>query len=218
MHGINCYADLLSHRSRENIGRDASRYLFYFSTVSTTSTADHTIHMSSYKGYRTGQKRPWDFSGGEVSGTTCDGDLETEPSSPVDHGLPNIKKVLQDGLDCVTKAANINWAFGGALLQPVNPGLTLKKSGIVGLPLSVNDIARIQEVAETCPSSVDETISNERTHWRISPDQFTLQNPAWEGYVRDLASNILGKPSRYFGIELIGLRLEQASDVAAPDL
>ena len=46
--------------------------------------------------------------------------------------------------------------------------------------------------------------------WKLGPDRFTLRNPAWDTYVRDLALTLLGMTAGSYDMELVGLTLEQS--------
>ena len=183
------------------------------------------VQMSRYQSSPRGRKRPWEFdhedersSNDDCDSASQDTNAEDKSENDKNISISEVKEVLQYGLDSVKSAANRDWAFGGTLANPVNPGLVLEKSGIVGLPLSVHDISRIQEIADPSPNHVDESVAPQRTYWKVSPDKFTLQNPAWEGYVRDLASKTLGKPARSFRMELASLSFEQRSSRFPSDM
>lgn len=126
--------------------------------------------------------------------------------------MDEIKEVLQNCLGGVSTAADRNWAFGGPPLHAANPGLTLPKSGIVGLPLSPHDVFRIQHEARGSIRDMDNP-NAEKSPWRtLSADQFGLRNPAWATFVKDLVSETFGSSAGLCQIDLIGLTLEEASE------
>ena len=168
--------------------------------------------MSTYQSLSRGSKRPWELGHDDEPpathlSDTADHDEDEREEVHVNEDMSEIKEVLQNTLDGISAAAEKDWAFGGSLLQAVNPGLTLKESGIVGLPLSTDGISRIQAVAQSDHFRTDPSPSV----WKLSPDQFTLRNPAWKTYVEDLASTLLEMTAGTYNMELVGLSLEQSS-------
>ena len=178
------------------------------------------------KTYNIGSKRPWwetskdedpevqgESDGSEDSdGQSTSSTPDTRVLDPEDQ-MEEIKEVLKNCLDGMTTEADHEWAFNGKLLNAVNPGLTLKESGIVGLPLSVHDVPRIKEEASRRNGGIGTATSDDASVWNLSPDQFTLRNPAWEGSVKEIGSKTLGMSAQSLRLELVGLRLEQASSI-----
>ena len=167
--------------------------------------------MSTYQSLSRGRKRPWEIEHDDELATThfpdtADHDYNVLEKGHVNEDMSDIKEVLQNTLDGISAAAEKDWAFGGTLFQAVNPGLTLKESGIVGLPLSTHGVSRIQAAAQPDYNSPGSSSSM----WKLTPDQFTLRNPAWETYVRDLALTLLGMTAGTYHMELMGLSLEQS--------
>lgn len=176
--------------------------------------------------YTVGCKRPWwDTSKREDS--ECDSESNGSEDSDVqstnitldgrvldvEDQMDEIKEVLKNCLDGMAADADPEWAFNGELGYAVNPGLTLRESGIVGLPLSVHDVPRIKEEANRSGDGIGTATSDGASIWNLSPDQFTLRNPAWERSVKEIGSATLGMSTESLRLELVGLRLEQASNI-----
>ena len=132
----------------------------------------------------------------------------------VEHDMHEIKEVLQNSLDGISTAADRDWAFGGPLLRAANPGLTLPKSGIVGLPLSLHDVFRIRDEARGGMSDIDKPKLNGENSscWTLSAEQFGVRNPAWAAFVKDFVWETFGSSAGLYQIDLIGLKLEEASE------
>lgn len=125
--------------------------------------------MTQTPGYQMsrGCKRPWEFEhDDELPITNRSDTADHDDDVRVNEDMSEIKEVLQNTLDGISGAAEKDWAFGGSLLQAVNPGLTLKESGIVGLPLSTHDISRVQAAAQSDLSSKDSS----QSMWKLSPN------------------------------------------------
>lgn len=120
--------------------------------------------------------------------------------------MDNVKECLQNTLDCINSVADQDWAFGDRLDHVPSPGLTLKSSGIVGLPLSAQDADRIRR--EAAPTGGMKRLP--RGSCVLDPEQFELRNPAWAQYVQALAERIvpLGKACQ---VRIFSLALDDAA-------
>lgn len=138
--------------------------------------------MAAYP-YITGSKRPWDAGSASIDQRDTESNSSTDvPMSKEDEiwKIEETKECIRNCLDSISSAADEAWAFGGHLDDAPNTGLTLSSSGVVGLPLSSHGADRIRAEAKqnTGPCV-------------LGPDSFKLRNPAWNLYVRKLASRLL---------------------------
>ena len=129
----------------------------------------------------------------------------------IERDMDEIKEVFQNTLDGISTPADRDWAFGDPLLHAANPGLTLPKSGIVGLPLSAHDVSRIQDEAQESLSNTDSPTAEKLSCWTFSAEQFGIRNPGWNSFVKDFVRETFGKSLGFYQIDLLGLRLEGAS-------
>ncbi|KAL9578792.1 MAG: hypothetical protein Q9212_005497, partial [Teloschistes hypoglaucus] len=75
-----------------------------------------------------------------------------------------------------------SFATQGVLPEAVNPGLSVKDLGTIGLPLSTRDEAELVKVCHQAPfGKGSETIvdTNVRNTLEVNADQLELRNPAW---------------------------------------
>lgn len=105
-----------------------------------------------------------------------------------------IKDLIRDHLDDIEGARE--WASWASLSDGVNPGLSLKSSGIVGLPLSTQEALRIKQESGLERSGGDEPENSPDFLCELSTDAFELRNPAWQGYVQ----LVLAKAKEALGI------------------
>lgn len=187
---------------------------------------------SDFQSYPVGSKRPWEpwepwppwetqayedaledaLSSNEDTGEESSSESEIDSSSQasevpeeVTRELHEIKQVLRKGLDGISSFADQDRAFGGRLDGAPNPGLTLKSSGILGLPLSPRDLFRIRHEADW----EDEVKHRTGYSCIVGSDRFELKNPAWTSYVHSLVSKILSThPTSDFQIQLVDLTLQ----------
>ena len=163
--------------------------------------------------YAPGSKRPWDHDlGNDSADVNAEATTTQSNVAPVEHDIDEIKEVLQNCLDGISTAADRDWAFRGPLLHAANPGLTLPRSGIVGLPLSPHDVSRIQDEARGGISNTENPNAGYSSCWILSAEQFALRNPAWAKFVKDLVLGTIGSSAGSYQIDLVGLRLDKATE------
>lgn len=135
-------------------------------------------------------------------------DVENDSDSNVDtdQRMKDVREVLQNTLDGVSSASDQDWVDWHGTKNPINPGLTLKSSGIVGLPLSDSDAVRIAREAMVDGKDFA-TKKVPGDHCDLALDKFELRNPAWHKSVMNLGANILGKRVDEVQAELITLSL-----------
>ncbi len=107
-------------------------------------------------------------------------DVETEASSIMneEYEVGELKHLLRDRQEDIEGACK--WVCWGSLSDGVNPGLSLTTSGIVGLPLSTQEAARIIQESELGSSGSDEAQESSNMLCKLSTDRFELRNPAWQ--------------------------------------
>lgn len=96
--------------------------------------------------------------------------------------VDEIKDSIRQHLDDIQGAGE--WASWASLTDGVNPGLSLKSSGIVGLPLSTPAALRIKQESGLGRSGGGEPENSADLLCKLSTDDFELRNPAWQGYVQ----------------------------------
>lgn len=112
-----------------------------------------------------------------------------------------IKEAIHKCLNNVQGAGS--FAVFENLGTPPLPGLHLKKGGNIGLPLSDRDAQAIIAESHQAPfGKGEETIVDQsvRKTWELSPDDFTLTNPAWKPFV----DGIVSKVSTGLGVDAAG--------------
>lgn len=126
--------------------------------------------------------------------------------------VDGIKDLIRDHLDDIEGARE--WASWASLSDGINPGLSLKSSGIVGLPLSTQEASRIKQESGLERSGGDEPKNSPDLLCELSTDRFELRNPAWQGYIQ----LILPKAKEALGIhgeircELHNLELHEGTN------
>ena len=179
--------------------------------------------------YSTGSKRPWDAeevappetSDEEETGTNSSavssenqilekGENDSDGSVDTDQRMTDVREVLQNTLDGVSSALDQDCVECHGTKNPINPGLTLKSSGIVGLPLSNSDAVRIAREATVGGKDIaaTETLGYDCD---LGPDKFELRNPAWHQSVMNLGAAVLGKSAYEVRAELITLSLHAST-------
>ena len=120
--------------------------------------------------------------------------------------LRDVRNELGSCLDGVRKAHA--WFSHGALVDPVNPGLTLQKNGTVGLPLSVHGARRIFEESLVDGKGSTYKIDAADVACRLEAEQFDLKNPSWAKYIDGVRQQVVkGLSIRNARMELQGLSL-----------
>ena len=100
--------------------------------------------------------------------------------------IEDTKTLLQEYLDDIRGART--WFSFGVDENPVNPGLYLKNSGIVGLPLSEQGAKRIEQ--QVCPVKQQDIayVDQIRNYkWELDLGEFELRNPSWQKYFQALS-------------------------------
>lgn len=78
--------------------------------------------------------------------------------------------------------------------EHVSPGLSIKNTGAVGLPLSHRDAQAIAEVCRKSPfGKKDKTVIDEsvRKTWELDATEFECRNPKWTPYLDRLAQKAM---------------------------
>ena len=123
-------------------------------------------------------------AGGDSAGLKTQAiDLEID-SGPEEEALDfaDIKEHLCDVLTQINKYSNGTFATSGNLPNAVNPGLSVKGLGGIGLPLSEHDAHRIIDLCKArLLDLAEDSISYNSTkhHWTLPVSEFTLRSPAW---------------------------------------
>lgn len=127
-------------------------------------------------------------------------------SSPESNGCskPVRDTLIEELEECLTNVqSDGSFAMFEALNNAPNPGLYLKSSGVVGLPLSDNDAQAIISASHEAPfGKGEETIvdTSVRKTWEISLGEFELRNPAWQPFIE----SIVAKVSAGLGVDAAG--------------
>jgi len=82
----------------------------------------------------------------------------------------------------------------------VLPGLTVDGIGEIALPISSADARRLIKQSNQAPYGRGEATivdTDVRRVWQLEPDQFRLENPKWQPFVRDVATSVKSE----FGIK-----------------
>ncbi|CAH0392542.1 unnamed protein product [Bemisia tabaci] len=85
------------------------------------------------------------------------------------------------------------FAYSASSSSLPNPCLCLKRSGVVGLPLSAGEAQKIISQASQSPfGKGEDTIvdTSIRKSWELNPNQFTLQNPEWKKAVKSILDDV----------------------------
>lgn len=117
----------------------------------------------------------------------------------------NDEEVLRTELDQCLRAIESEGSFAlfEQLENPPNPGLYLKDGGLIGLPLDDHGAGLITKASHAAPfGKGEETIVDTavRKTWELSPQDFQLQNPAWNNFVQ----SIVVKVSKGLGVDPAG--------------
>ena len=104
-------------------------------------------------------------------------DVETKASSITDEDdvpeLDEVKEVLRDHLDNIE--GGHDWATWGKVSDEVDPGITLGKSGVVGLPLSTYDASRIRQESKLKIRDQETSGGAANVFCQLSADHFKLR-------------------------------------------
>jgi hypothetical protein len=128
------------------------------------------------------------------------------PSSPESNGCvkPDRNTLIKDLEECLANVqTDGSFALFEALNNAPNPGLCLKNTSIIGLPLSDHDAQAIVSASHEAPfGKGEETIvdTSVRKTWEVSPGEFELKNPAWQPYIE----SIVAKVSTGLGVDTAG--------------
>ncbi|KAE9367525.1 hypothetical protein N431DRAFT_348602 [Stipitochalara longipes BDJ] len=127
------------------------------------------------------------------------------PSTSTPDSESSASKRLRAALDeCLSSIqSNGSFALFEHLPNPILPGITLKKGGPIGLPLTERDAQVIIAASHAAPFGKGEaTIIDEniRKTWELSASSFEIRNPAWENFLQ----SIVAKVSEGLGIDLAG--------------
>jgi hypothetical protein len=113
-------------------------------------------------------------------------------------------KLIKDLDECLTNIqSDGSFALFEALNNAPNPGLYIKGSGTIGLPLSDHDAQAIISASHEAPfGKGEETIvdTGVRKTWEVSPGEFELKNPAWQPFIE----SIVAKVSAGLGVDAAG--------------
>ncbi|KAL8830618.1 MAG: hypothetical protein Q9170_005659 [Blastenia crenularia] len=159
-------------------------------------------------------KQPWNRCNREP--TTKFRDLEYGPddnsgetSEEVSDKAPNSQSPEQEPSDASDIDGDVDETMVKIkikeVLQTPSPGLTLRGSGIVGLPLYDVDADRIRQEAN--PRGCSSKTSGGSCV--LGPDLFELRNPDWNPFIRNLASRILMKTPELLRVQLVNLVLQE---------
>ena len=103
----------------------------------------------------------------------------------------DIKIVVFDVLNDVLEPSK--FAFGTSLSVFPNPVLDINGHGTIGLPLSNHDAAVLKSKCSQSPfgkgadTLVDTSVRNS---WELNPSEFTIRNPAWDVFIKQLAASV----------------------------
>lgn len=104
----------------------------------------------------------------------------------------DLRSQLKDCLDDVQHEGSFS-AFSRHASFP-NPGLYVKKLGVVGLPLSDRDAKAIAALCKQSPfGRGDETVVDKsvRKTWELEASQFYCSNPAWKSFETTLVTQAI---------------------------
>jgi 2OG-Fe(II) oxygenase superfamily len=122
-----------------------------------------------------------------------------------------IKAVDRPGLFCCT-----------GVVAPVSPGLMVKGVGTIGLPLSDTQAEQLKSVCIQAPHGKgDKTVldTSVRKVWKLSNDQFTLENPQWQASLDAVVEQVgreLGLADRLLEAHLYDLLLYEKGGFFLP--
>lgn len=98
--------------------------------------------------------------------------------------MDQVKDYLVSHLASIGEART--WSsYGPILTDSPTPGLYLKDSDIVGLPLSPHGALRIKRHA----SQSKDLHKSDSMRCELNPSQFETRNPAWHAFVQSMGSN-----------------------------
>ncbi|CAH0388370.1 unnamed protein product [Bemisia tabaci] len=123
-------------------------------------------------------------TGGSVQDEVREGDFEERSDEDF---RTQILLTLQD-----IKAPSA-FAFSAVSSSLPNPGLYVPHHGVMGLPLTTSDAQKIIREASQSPfgrgeeTIVDTTV---RKSWELKPEQFSLQNPKWQGAMKKILEDV----------------------------
>ncbi len=75
----------------------------------------------------------------------------------------------------------------------VLPGLDVDEMGTIGLPLTIKQAKELKRQCEQAPyGKGEDTIVDTRVRrvWRLSPDRFSLTNPAWKAFLQETVAKV----------------------------
>ncbi len=125
--------------------------------------------------------------------------------------LSAVESVDRPGVFCASGVAD-----------PVPPGLEVRGVGLIGLPLLAEQAKLLKGVCEQAPygkgaqTVVDTKV---RRVWRLSPNEFTLTNPAWNAALREIVTRVqneLGLEGRQLEPHLYNLLLYEEGSFFLP--
>lgn len=89
---------------------------------------------------------------------------------------------------------NGSFATSDVVRCPVNPGISIKGVGSIGLPLSRHDARVIIERSHQAPygrGTATVVDTNVRKTWELDTDQFDVENPKWQGMLRQTLDQVV---------------------------
>ena len=120
-----------------------------------------------------------------IRGQSAIDDVE-EPliEEPKAAGMDHVKSSFSKHLASIGEART--WSSAGPILvNSPTPGIYLKDEGVLGLPLSENDVLRIKRQASPSGASND----GDGFGCELDLGQFELRNPAWHAFIESVTLN-----------------------------
>jgi hypothetical protein len=125
-------------------------------------------------------------------------EFEEGPSPPSssrpDSESPTSKELPATLDKCLSNIqSNGSFALFGHLQIPTNPGLYLKDSAEIGLPLTERDAQLIVAASHAAPFGKGEQIivgEKARKMWEFSPRDFDITNSAWKAFLDSIVAKL----------------------------
>lgn len=112
-------------------------------------------------------------------------------SSNLDH--QDLKEDLLKTLNDIGNQQHASFATQGLLSEAINPGLSIKGLGTIGLPLSTRDEAELIKACHQAPfGKGSETFvdTNVRDTLELNADQVEIRNPRWPEVLAGILQNV----------------------------
>ncbi|KAL8790514.1 MAG: hypothetical protein Q9195_006345 [Heterodermia aff. obscurata] len=124
-----------------------------------------------------------------------DATSDSTEQSEEHEGVSLLKRQLSQCLEGIGGNNKGDFAKAGTLSSAVNPGLSVRDLGTIGLPLSEREAVELGKACHQAPfGKGSETIVDTmvRNTWELNADQFELQNPTWQTTLDEALEQVAG--------------------------